>query len=415
VNQSAAVPTDPLRAFVIGPALLESGVRGGLLTGVRFAVKDIIDVAGTRTGAGNPDWLADAPLVSAHAPVVAALLSAGADLWGKTVTDELAYSLSGTNVHYGTPINTAAPGHVPGGSSSGSAAAVAGGAVALALGSDTGGSTRIPASYCGIYGLRTSHRRISLAGVVPLAPNFDTVGLFAADAGTLATAFRALAARAGDIRGESPPGATTTPRTIRRLVVATDLMDLADDGAADVLRTAAALLGDRLGLAVVEMPLGAPGQLSAWRNGFQDLQQVEAWRSDGDWLTSREPTMGPGIAERFDCARSTDPARAQLALSARVDATRAFRQVMAEDGLLLQPAASGPAPLLDTDQSTKDDLRARTLTLTAPAGMAGAPVVSLPLAEVDSLPVGLALVGLPGDDEILVGLAQQAADSGDFA
>ena len=162
MSQGAEVPTDHLGAFVIGPRLLESGAPGGPLSGLRFGVKDLFDVAGTRTGAGNPDWLADAPVASTDAPAVSALLAAGADLWGKTVTDELAYSLSGTNVHYGTPVNTAAPGHVPGGSSSGSAAAVAGGEVELALGTDTGGSNRVPASY--LRDLRPSlHPRPGLA------------------------------------------------------------------------------------------------------------------------------------------------------------------------------------------------------------------------------------------------------------
>ncbi len=440
MSQIAVVPTDPLGAFVIGPRLLESGAPGGPLSGLRFAVKDLFDVAGTRTGAGNPDWLADAPLASTHAPAVSALLAAGADLWGKTVTDELAYSLSGTNVHYGTPVNTAAPGHVPGGSSSGSAAAVAGGEVQLALGSDTGGSTRVPASYCGIYGLRTTHGRISVRGLVPLAPSFDTVGLFAADPAQLAAAWRALGAGAP---GPEQPRAAA-PRAIRRLVVATDLMDLADDRASGALRAAATALGRRLGLSVVEMALAGAGRLEAWREGFRVLQQVEAWRSDGDWITSREPALGPGVAARFAHARSTDPADARRALEVRTDIIRAFERVTGEDGVMVQPTASGPAPLLVTGQAgqaaggdqapsgdrtasgdrpsgadeasgrvatAKEDVRVRTLTLTAPAGMAGAPVVSLPLATVDDLPVGLALVGRPGDDDVLVALAEDAAST----
>ncbi|MGA7418117.1 MAG: amidase [Acidimicrobiales bacterium] len=426
MSQGAEVPTDHLGAFVIGPRLLESGAPGGPLSGLRFGVKDLFDVAGTRTGAGNPDWLADAPVASTHAPAVSALLAAGADLWGKTVTDELAYSLSGTNVHYGTPVNTAAPGHVPGGSSSGSAAAVAGGEVELALGTDTGGSIRVPASYCGIYGLRSTHGRVSLSGVVPLAPSFDTVGLFAADPAQLAAAWQSLAAGAP---GPEQPRAVVR-RAIRRLVVATDLMDLAEDRASGALRVAAATLGERLGLSIVEMPLAGAGQLESWRECFRVLQQVEAWRSDGDWITSREPSLGPGVAARFARARSTDPADARRALNVRTDVIRAFERVTGEDGVVVQPTTSGPAPLLVTGQpnkaangdqpadedrlagheaAAKEDVRVRTLTLTAPAGMAGAPVVSLPLSSVDGLPVGLALVGRPGDDETLVALAEGEA------
>jgi amidase len=193
-------------------------------------------------------------------------------------------------------------------------------------------------------------------------------------------------------------------------VVATDLMDLADDRAADALRVAAATLGGRLGLPVVERALAGPGQLVAWRDGFRLLQQVEAWRSDGEWIIWREPAMGPGVAARFARARSTDPDDAERALSVRTDVIRALKSAIGDDGLLVQPAASGPAPPLVTDQAdpaAKEDVRVRTLTLTVPAGMAGAPVISLPLAVVDSLPVGLALVGRPDDDDVLVTLAGQ--------
>ena len=418
-SADAAVPTDPLGAFVIGPCLLESGAHGGPLSGMHFAVKDVFDVVGTRTGAGNPDWLADAPVAAAHAPAVVALLAAGANLVGKTVSDELAYSLSGTNVHYGTPVNAAAPGHVPGGSSSGSAAAVAGGAVELALGTDTGGSVRVPASYCGVYGLRSTHGRVSVRGLVPLAPSFDTVGLFATEPSGLASAWRALAAGAagadpGDPADagdpDSPPAAAAAAaRTVRRLIVATDLMGLADDGVAAPLRAAVAVLGDRLGLPVVETVLGRTGELDAWRDAFRVLQQVEAWRSHGRWITARHPNLGPGITDRFAKARATDPTNAAAAQLVRAEASQALHRLIGGDGLLLQPAASGPAPLLVvTDQAAKDDVRLRTLTLTAPVGLAGVPALSLPLAEIDGLPVGLALVGLPGDDEVLVDLAKRA-------
>jgi amidase len=195
-------------------------------------------------------------------------------------------------------------------------------------------------------------------------------------------------------------------------VVATDLMDLADERSGDALRAAAAALGYRLGLPVVERALADPEQLVAWRDGFRVLQQVEAWRSHGEWITSREPAMGPGVAARFARARSTDPADAERAIVVRTDVIRALERAIGEDGLLVQPAASGPATPAVTDQAdpaAKDEVRVRTLTLTAPAGLVGAPVISLPLAVVDTLPVGLALVGRPDDDDVLVTLARQDA------
>src|ERR671919_1087962 len=183
---------DPLGAFVPHGHVQIEGAAQGPLAGVPFAVKDIFDVAGVITGRGNPDWLASHAPASAHAPAVAALLDAGAKLVGKTVTEELAFSVIGSNPYYGTPKNVAAPGRVPGGSSSGSAAAVGGGLVPLALGSDTGGSVRVPASYHGILGMRPSHGRISLDAVMPLAPSFDTVGWFARDPALFVAAGRVL-------------------------------------------------------------------------------------------------------------------------------------------------------------------------------------------------------------------------------
>src|SRR5262245_37205464 len=158
----------------------------GPLDGLSFAVKDLIDVAGWKTGCGNPTWRDSHPAAVMHAVCVEQLLQAGAHCFGKTISDEMAFSLLGQNHFYGTPLNPLAPERVPGGSSSGSASAVACALVDFALGTDTGGSVRVPASNCGIWGLRPSHGRISLAGVMPFAPAFDTVGVLARDAEVLA-------------------------------------------------------------------------------------------------------------------------------------------------------------------------------------------------------------------------------------
>ncbi len=405
---SGARPTDPLGAFMIGPELLAAGRPGGPLAGVRFAVKDLFDVAGTRTGAGNPDWLSDAPVATAHAPAVVALLAAGGDLWGKTVTDELAFSLSGTNVHYGTPVNSSAPGRIPGGSSSGSASAVAGGAVQLALGTDTAGSVRAPASYCGVFGLRPTHGRIDARGVVELAPSFDTVGLLAIDGPVLAAGWRAIQAGAPAPTGAPPLG----PRGLGRLVLATDLLDLVDPATRAAVVSAASGLAAQLGMALSEARLvsgqdgqDGSGELARWRDAFRTIQLVEVWQAHGAWVSERHPSFGPGIAARFEAAAAASPEDAERARTVRGDVRRCLEQFLGDDGVLVQPAAAGPAPPFDISPAAKDDLRGRTLTLTAPAGMAGAPVLAMPLAEVDGLPVGVALVGLAGDDDALVEMA----------
>ncbi len=176
---------DHVGAFVPGPRAERAPLGVGRLSGLTFAVKDLFDLAGTTTSFGNPDWAATHAPAVATAPVVLALLQAGARLAGKTKTQELAYGLTGENIWHGTPTNPAAPARFPGGSSCGSAAAVAGGLVDFALGSDTGGSVRIPASYCGLFGIRPTHGAISLAGACPLAPSFDTPGWFTRSASLL--------------------------------------------------------------------------------------------------------------------------------------------------------------------------------------------------------------------------------------
>jgi amidase len=205
------------------------GAVAGELAGLRLAVKDLFDVAGLPTGAGNPRWLETHPIPANDAPAVARLLRAGASLVGKTVTDELAWSLNGTNIHYGTPYNPAAPGRMPGGSSSGSAAAVAAALADIGLGTDTGGSIRVPASYCGLYGLRPTHARVPREGVVPLAATFDVAGLLCRDAVTLRKSAAALLDPPDEDRPERQP-------RITRLLVPRDVWEQVPEATAAALR-----------------------------------------------------------------------------------------------------------------------------------------------------------------------------------
>ncbi len=382
---------EPLR---VGPAPLAPGRPGGPLEGVTLAVKDVIDLAGVATGAGNPAFLQAAHPAREHAAAVALLLDAGADAIGKAHTDELAFSLSGTNVHYGTPRNAGAPGRVPGGSSSGSAAAVAGGVAQIALGTDTAGSIRVPASYCGVYGLRPSHGRVSLAGVLPLAPSFDTCGLLAADG--------ELFERAGlCLLGSSP---APPPRA---LVLATDLMAEAEEPIAVAVQLAAERLAS-----VLSVPLRftefAGDLLDAWLDAFRGRQLVEAWRAHGDWIEAARPAMGPGVAARFAAARATPEQQALPARAAAGAVLAALERALPTGGAMVFPATASVAPVPDLDAGTKDQLRRRSMRLTCIAGLAGAPAVSLPLARVGGLPVGVCLLARPGEDARLLSAARLA-------
>ncbi|MBI1774526.1 MAG: amidase [Proteobacteria bacterium] len=390
-NDSGATP-ERLGAFVERARIHLRGHPGGPLAGLTFAAKDLYDVAGVTTGAGSPEYLATHAPATRHAPAVAALLDAGATLIGKTQTDELAFSLNGENHHYGTPINPAAPLRVPGGSSSGSASAVAGGLVDFALGTDTGGSVRVPASHQGIYGIRTSHGAISLAGIVPLAPSFDVVGWFAREP--------ELMARVGEVL--LPPA---KPIPARRLLVADDAFALAEPDVRASLMAALKEIAPALG-PVHHLRLAHEG-LEAWLDCFRKLQTAEAWASHGHWIERAKPDLGLGVRERFLAGSRLTEADLAPALAGRERVRARLAQIMEPGDVLCLPSAADIAPLKGSSGETLERFRTRTLSLTSTAGLCGLPQISLPLGRARSVPVGLSLVGVGGADRALLDLARR--------
>ena len=391
---------DTVGAFLPDGLFELAGAGEGPLKGITFAAKDIIDVAGRVTGCGNPDWAASHAPAAAHAPVVEALLAAGADLAGKTVTDELAYSLNGQNFHYGTPANVNAPGRIPGGSSCGSASAVAAGLVEVALGSDTGGSVRIPASYCGLFGLRPTHGRVSLDGVMALAPSFDTLGWFAPNASLLKAVGEVL------LPSDRAEGPSEAPMS---LLVAEDAFALMEDGARAKLTPWIARLEARLGPArpVRIGEIGEPGGgLAAWMRRFRVIQAREIITQHGAWIAERKPRFGPEIAARFDWAASVDEAEAAEARGLRAEFTAGMAALLADGAVICLPTAPDFAPRIDAGSEALASHRDRVLSLTSPAGLAGLPQVTLPLARRDGCPLGLSLMAGPGADRMLLDFAE---------
>ncbi|GLC35083.1 hypothetical protein PLESTM_000277700 [Pleodorina starrii] len=401
---SGTDPSDPFNAYM-DKELTVHGAPEGPLKGLTFAVKDLFDVAGHLTGFGNPVWLETHPPAARTAPAVQALLDAGATLRGKTHMDELAYSLNGENVHYGTPINPAAPGRIPGGSSSGSAVAVAAGDVPLALGSDTGGSVRVPAAYCGLLGIRPTWGRTDLAGARPLAPSFDTAGWFARDASVLRAAGSVLLDPAS--RG---------PTRLGRWLVARDAFALADPSTGRAIYDSLSanfpqvveVLGNPTEVDVAA-PLAAEGlgKFVDWMGVFRVCQGFEVWREHGSWVTSHNPEFGPGIRERFAMAAAITTDQLEAASAQRSRIRSHMVEVLGQDGLLAVPTAPGPAPLVDTPPADLDAWRTRLISLTSIAGLAGLPQVNLPIAQLDGLPVGLGLIGPPGSDEALLEITER--------
>jgi amidase len=391
-------PQDPMGAFCRDNHVALPGSGHGPLAGLRFAVKDLFHIEGARTGFGNPDWLRMHAPATQTALAVRQLLEAGADMVGKTHTDELAYSLTGENVHYGTPRNPHDAQRIPGGSSSGSASAVAGGLVDFALGSDCGGSVRLPASYCGVLGMRPTHARVSLDGAIPFGPSFDVAGWFAREAPVLERVGRVLL---GEDR-QSVPAA-------RRLLVARDAFDLVEEGVARALEPAVTRVASRL--AQREDVVVSPDGLEAWFEIFRTLQAAEIWANHGEWVTRTRPALGPGIRERFAWASTVSAEDVAANLPRRQAVVRRLDALLGPGDVLCLPTSPRVAPLRGTPTDTIEvEYRHQAMCLLCISGLGGLPQLSLPLASWNGLPLGLSLLGARGSDHALLALATALLD-----
>jgi amidase len=368
-----------------------AGSGDGPLAGLNAAVKDMYDIAGFPTGAGNPTWLATHGPAKAHAAAVAKILRAGATIIGKTICDELFFSVTGINVHYGAPANLRAPGRIPGGSSSGSAAATGAGACDFALGSDTGGSVRVPAALCGVYGLRPTHGRVDLAGAVLMAPSFDTCGWFAPSPGVLRR-----------VGGVLLDGA--------RVDAPVDAMIIVSEAFPEVDPAIATAVKSFLARAAHVLPRPqeksvAPDGLDPWREAFRIIQAREAWESYADFVRTEKPQLGPGIKERVAFASTVTDEQADAARRVMVAARTHLRALVSPGTVMALPTSPSIAPKLDLDEKGLDAFRTRVQRLTSMAGLAGLPQINIPAGTVAGCPAGVSFIGWTGGDEALLDLA----------
>jgi amidase len=385
-----------VNAFVPGPRVHVEGTPGGALSGLTFAAKDLFDVAGAPTGGGNHDWARWNPLPTRHAWAVQTLLDFGATLIGKTITDEVSLGILGENAFDGTPLNTKAPDRVPGGSSSGSAAAVAAGLCDTALGTDTGGSVRVPASFCGLYGIRPTHGRLNLTGMLPQAPTSDTTGWFARDIETFARV-------ATTLLGESP--AAELPHT---LLIAVDAFGFADANVAAALRPMVERLRALIGSSRDEVM--APQGLSVWARAQRTLQPVEAWNTFRTWVETDNPRMAFSVARGLIAGSQISAEDQTWANLMRQEARGRMAYLLQPRTILCLPTTPFPAPLKGLSLPALTPLRDRITCLCAQGGLTGVPQVNLPGATVDGAPVGLSIIGARGSDATLVAVAQAMAD-----
>lgn len=368
------------------------GVADVRLRGLRVGVKDLFDIAGIPTSAGNPDWLATHAVPEHTAPAVLQLMHAGAHIVAKTLTDELAYSLNGFNTHYGTPINAAAPERLPGGSSSGSAAMVAHGLADIGLGTDTGGSIRVPSSYNGLFGLRPTHGVIPVEHVVGLAPSFDTVGWMTRDLSTLADVAEVL-----------------LPEQQRVEFTQLCILKPQINGLGDWPSRASDLLSAAAPLFETIHEIEVPESFLQWASQtFRILQGAEIWHTHGAWVSEARPRFAADISERMTWCRSIAPAQIEQAALDRVEIIQTLSHwLVSEHTVAILPTTPGAAPLLTESAECLADYRVALMGLTALAGLSSRPQLHLPVLSDHGAPWGLSLIGHRNTDRSLIGLAHK--------
>jgi amidase len=379
---------DTARAFCVDAPIEILSTKSGPLKDLTFGVKDIFDIANIPTAFGSPAWLNSHPIPTETATFISSLVDAGASLVGKTHTDELTYSILGMNAHYGTPLNTVAPNRVPGGSSSGSASAVAANLVDFAIGSDTGGSVRAPASFCGIYGFRPTHGRISLERARPLAKSFDTLGWFARDPEILLKV------------GEVLFNETRTRNASASYFFLKEAFDLLPPSLSKQAQEAISLRLGRTQIPTVEI---GNCELKDWAETFRIIQAGEIWEQHGNWASEHLSEMGPGVKDRFEAARSITEDQKIKARSDREKVIAKMAQLLSENTYLILPTVFDIAPRLDSSAKEFDDFRKNSFQLLCIAGLCGLPQVTLPLLTIQDAPFGVSILAKQNMDMSLLG------------
>lgn len=384
------------------------------LAGLTFAINDIFELEDYVTGFGNPDWARTHEAAEKTAVTVTALLKNGAVCVGKTVTGELGFGVSGENIHYGTPINPEMPAHVPGGSSSGSAVAVAAGLVDFALGTDTIGCIRIPAAFCGLLSYRPSHGAVSTIGILPNSQSLDTVGWLARDPSILLRVGHTLLKLN-----------TVEPRRARRLIFADDLFQLSKvpkQKAEVVINKAIENLsgyqpqqhinfGQHISLNVPSLK-GFLDQSTNMQNGISNLkalssamvslQRHEFKTNHEDWVKSVEPKLALDVSDNLLTAINTTHEKIKALYDIRKELRACMQILLKDDGILVIPTVADPPSKLNSKKRDTVESHNRALILSSIASMSGCCQVTIPLGKNDGCPISVSFITFHGGDKFLL-------------
>lgn len=386
-------PYDPLQAFVRDNHIALSGLKEGPLAGLTFGIKDVFEIQGSTYSNGHPKWLETKEPAEFTASLVTNLLESGADLVGKTVCDELMFSLSGENWHYGSPINPHDPRRYCGGSSSGTVAAVAGNLVDFAVGTDCLGSIRVPPSYTGTIGIRASIGRIPMDGQAPYSDSLDSTGFVAQDT--------EIFQKVADVM----LGADASEIKFKRLFIPEDSFDSVDPEIKEALEPA---LNHIKGFFdQVDYGEISNGKLEEWVKVLQTIQQYEVWQSYGGWVRKHRPRLSEGPGSRLEQSSRITLAEYQDALAKREEIMEEVNEIIDEDTLMVLPSAASIAPLRSSTEDEINANRLQTSKLLCISPLTGNPQISLPLAEHQELPLGISLLSKKNTDQALVKQAME--------
>ncbi|MBA0753822.1 hypothetical protein Gogos_021164, partial [Gossypium gossypioides] len=394
------------------------------LTGLNFAVSDVFDIEGYVTGFGHPDWLRTHEPSTRTSPVVLALVEGGATCIGKTVVDELAYSIHGENKHYSTPTNPAAPARIPGGSSSGAAVAVAADFVDFSLvGIDTLGGIRVPAAFCGVIGFRPSYGVISNTGIIPVSSSLDTVGLFAKDPSTLR--------RVGLVLLQLPFSVQRNPKQILLADDCFELLKIPKDRISQVVTNSTEKHFGRQVLKhenlekyfsskvpslkeFYSQKINGDSKISSLTllaNVAQILQRYEFKRTHGEWINSEKPVLDSAISAQINETLYMTDKEIEICKSVRTEMRLAVNNLLKDDGILVIPTTAYPPPKLGSKEIFSDDYQNRSFSLLSIASISGCCQVTLPLGYHDKCPVSVSFIARHGGDRFLLDTVQTVYSS----
>ena len=358
----------------------------GLLSNLNFVIKDMCDVKNLKTSCGNPVFFKKCDFANGYAPFLKDLLNEGPVLKGITVCDEFFYSLIGENGHYGTPTNLNAPSCVPGGSSSGSAAALTTDLYDFSIGSDTGGSVRIPASFCGLIGMRPTHNRINTKGVYPMAPSFDTVGWFANNP--------EIFQKVGNVLLNNIERSNVD---FKQYVVAEDLLELCDAEVQDNFNNYI-----NVNIPNINKTRLSTNTKAIIADNFRILQGAEVKENIIPWIENNKPNISPEIRSRIDMASKITDIEVNRALIFRKTLIDEIKKSLPEGTIAVFPTSPFSAPKSGQDDESLGSFRKRLMELTSIAGMTSRPQITIPRLKDKSGPVGISLLGWKYSDEILL-------------